>query len=114
MKILGEIGRWMKKNSKSIYGCGMADMPKPDCGRVTRNGNLLYYHVYENSIGPLPLTGLPVDKVKKIRMLATGHEVPVSTSWVHSDYPDVVFADLGTNPILPDPVDTVLEVELSE
>ena len=55
-----------------------------------------------------------MDKVKKIRMLATGHEVPVSTSWVHSDYPDVVFADLGTNPVLPDPVDTVLEVELSE
>ena len=52
--------------------------------------------------------------MKKIRMLATGREVPVSHAWMHNDYPDMVFADLGTNPILPDPVDTVLEVEIEE
>lgn len=114
LHILAEIGRWMKKNSASVYGCGMAGIPKPDCGRITRKGNLLYYHVFENSIGPLPLPGIKPGSVKKIRMLATGREVPVSHAWMHSDYPDVVFADLGTNPILPDPVDTVLEVEIVE
>jgi alpha-L-fucosidase len=31
---------------------------------------------------------------------------------VHSDYPEILFADLGTDPMLPDPVDTVLEVSL--
>ena len=77
-------------------------------------GQLLYYHVYENSIGPLHLPGLSQGQVKKIRLLATGQEVPVSHAWMHSDYPGLVFADLGTNPILPDPVDTVLEVELAE
>ena len=46
--------------------------------------------------------------------LATGAEVPISTSWVHTDYPDIVFADLGPNPILPDGVDTVLEVTLKD
>ena len=40
--------------------------------------------------------------------------MPISTSWVHTDYPDIVFADLGPNPILPDGVDTVLEVTLKE
>lgn len=114
LHILAEIGRWMKKNSASVYGCGMAGMDKPDCGRITRKGNLLYYHVFENSIGPLPLPGLKPGQVKKIRMLATGREVPVSHAWMHNDYPDMVFADLGTNPILPDPVDTVLEVEIEE
>ena len=59
---LAEIGRWMKKNSASVYGCGMAGMDKPDCGRITRKGNLLYYHVFENSIGPLPLPGLKPDR----------------------------------------------------
>ena len=33
-------------------------------------------------------------------------------NWVHSGYPEILFADLGPDPILPDPVDTVLEVRL--
>lgn len=114
MEILKEIGEWMRLNSNSIYGCGMAGIEKPEFGRITRNGNKIYYHLYENSIGPVPLLGIQKDKVKKIRLLSDGHEVPISNSWVHSDYPDIVFANLGPNPILPDPVDTVLEVELLE
>ena len=31
-----------------------------------------------------------------------------------TDYPDIVFANLGPDPVLPDAVDTVLEVELTE
>lgn len=112
MKILREIGAWMKKNGESIYHCGYAGIEKPDYGRVTRNGNIVYYHMFENTIGPVPLTGIRPGEVKKIRMLYDGHEIPISHSWVHSDYPDIVFADLGPNPVLPDPVDTVLAVEL--
>ncbi|MDO5422261.1 MAG: alpha-L-fucosidase [Eubacteriales bacterium] len=111
---LAEIGRWMKENSDSIYGCGKAGIAKPDMGRITAKGNKLYYHLYENTIGPMPLPGLKKEEVESIRYLATGAEVPISTSWVHSDYPDIVFADLGPDPILPDPVDTVLEVTLKE
>ena len=47
-----------------------------------------------------------------IKYLYSGAEVPISTSWVHSDYPDIVFANLGVNPILPDEIDTVVEVSL--
>ena len=57
---------------------------------------------------------LSKDRLKGIRYLATGAEVPVSTSWVHSDYPDIVFADLGLDPVLPDQTDTVLDVILTE
>jgi len=70
--------------------------------------------MYENTIGPVPLIGLDKTKVKGIRALADGYELPVSTSWVHSDYPDIVFADLGPNPVLPDSTDYVLKVEMED
>lgn len=111
-KILSEIGAWMKKNGESIYGCGKAGLEKPEFGRITGKEKRLYFHVYENSIGPLPLLGIKKEEIKGIRYLASKAEVPVSTSWVHRDYPEIVFADLGMNPVLPDPVDTVLEVIL--
>ncbi len=111
---LAEIGRWMKDNGESIYGCGRSGLPKPDMGRITRKGRHLYFHLFENTIGPMPLPGIEKDQVESIRYLATGAEVPISTSWVHSDYPDIVFANLGPDPVLPDPVDTVLDVTLRE
>ena len=102
------------RNSGIMIAAKGTIIPKPDNGRLTRNGNKLYYHLYENTIGPMPLMGIKKDQVKSIRYLATGAEVPISTSWVHTDYPDIVFADLGPNPILPDGVDTVLEVTLKD
>ncbi|MEG0909972.1 MAG: alpha-L-fucosidase [Ruthenibacterium sp.] len=113
VQILSEIGAWMHRNGDSIYGCTAANIEKPDFGRATRNGNTIYFHLYENTIGPVPLVGIAPEQVKHIRCLATGYEIPVSHSWVHSDYPNIVFADLGPNPVLPDPVDYVLAVELN-
>lgn len=114
MERLEIIGKWMDKNSRSIYGCGRSEIEKPDYGRLTANGNKLYFHVYEQSLGPLPLLGLEKDRIKAIRYLATGAEIPISSSWVHSSYPQIVFADLGPDPELPDRVDTVIEVTLAE
>ncbi len=112
MEILETMGSWMKKNGESIWGCGKAGIEKPDYGRITRKGNKLYYHLFENTIGPVPLTGIQKKEVDKIRYLGTKAEIPISTSWVHSDYPAIVFANLGPDPVLPDDVDTVLEVTL--
>ena len=114
LAILEEIGRWMDQNSESIYGCGKAGMAKPDMGRITRKGNTLYYHLFENTIGCMPLPGLRQEQVKAIRWLSTGAEVHIAKGWVYDNYPNVVFADLGPDPVLPDPVDTVLKVELAE
>jgi alpha-L-fucosidase len=104
LEILGEIGAWMKRNGESIYGCGKAGMEKPDNGRITRKGNKLYYH----------LMGLQREKVSRARYLATGAEVSLAGDWTSANYPDVVFANLGPDPVLPDPVDTVLEITLKE
>ena len=114
LSILSQIGAWMDKNRESILCCGSADMEKPEFGRITRNGKLLYYHIFENTLGPLPLPGLEKEQVASLRLLADGRPIPISTSWVHSDYPEILFADLGPDPVLPDPVDTVLEVRLKK
>ena len=112
LEILAGIGRWMDKNSESIYGCGKAGMAKPDMGRITLKCNTLYYHLFENTIGCMPLMGLSREQIASIRWLATGAEVHIAKGWIYDNYPDVVFADLGPDPVLPDPVDTVLKVEL--
>lgn len=109
---LKEIGQWMKCNQNSIYGCGRSDIAKPEFGRITQNGDILYFHIFENTVGPLPLFGVNKEQIASIRRLADGSEVPLSTSWVHSDYPDLAFADLGPDPNLPDSADTVLEVRM--
>mgnify|MGYP000450048553 CR=1 FL=1 len=59
-----------------------------------------------------PLEGLRREEVEKVRLLATGAEVKISDSWMAANYPDTVFVNLGPSPLLPDPVDTVLEVTL--
>ena len=114
LEILRKLGDWMRDSSQSIYGCGKAGTAKPDNGRITRNGNKLYYHLYENTVGPMPLPGLSKEQVDHVRYLATGAEAPLANLWTSNNYPDIVFADLGEDPVLPDPVDTVLEVTLKE
>ncbi len=109
-EILKTIGAWMAKNGDSIYGCSPSGLDMPEYGRITRRGNTLYYHIFDNPIGPLPLFGVQKERITAIRRLADGSEVPLSDSWVHSDYPGLAFANLGPDPVLPDPVDTVLEV----
>ncbi len=109
-EILKTIGAWMVKNGDSIYGCGSSGLDMPEYGRITRRGSTLYYHIFDNPIGPLPLFGAQKERITAIRRLADGSEVPLSDSWVHSDYPGLAFANLGPDPVLPDPIDTVLEV----
>ena len=111
-QILGQMGRWMARCGESIRGCGPAELPKPDCGRFTRRGDTLYLHVFENALGPLPVPGLDKDRVRAVTCLADGRAVKVSASWVHSDWPQVCFLDLGPDPVLPDATDTVLRIEL--
>ena len=112
LETLAEIGKWMDKNSASIYGCGKAGLPKPEYGRITRNGNKLYYHVFENTVGALPLTGVTHDEVVCARRLADGAEAKIEHGWIYDNYPDVVFCNISNDPVLPDGTDTVIEVTL--
>jgi alpha-L-fucosidase len=116
LEILSEIGLWMKKHSKSIYGAGNACMPKPDTGRFTRKGNKVYMHCMEGTIGPIAIHGIDPSEVKSVRLLSSGAELPVARSWATSNYKGYLFVGLGNDPIftyaLPDPTDTVIEIEL--
>lgn len=112
LKILKQIGRWMDRNSASVYGCGYAGIDKPEYGRITRNGNKLYYHVMEPQIGFVPLRGVRAEQIEKIRLLATGAELRPAAGWITDNYPEYTFISFGDSPLLPDPVDTVVEVTL--
>lgn len=114
MDTLKYLGQWMQINGESIRGCGPSGMEKPEWGRITRRENVLYLHIYENALGPLPLYGIPAEKIRAMRLLQDGREIPLSVSWVHSDYPNMAFADLGPDPVLPDGDDTVFKVLLEE
>ncbi len=111
---LSQIGEWMKLGGESIYGCGSANLPKPENGRLTRNGNIIYYHIYENSIGSIWLENIKHDEIKSIRLLCDGTEVKLADNWMVENYPDAVFVDVSSTVYLPDSVDTVLKIELKE
>ncbi len=113
MTRLEEIGYWMRVHHSSILGCGKAPFPKPEFGRITANGNRLYYHIFDNPIGGLPLEGLRREQIQSLRLLTTGQPLSIADNWITGNYPNIVFADLGEDPILPDSIDTVLEVVLA-
>lgn len=111
---LTEMGAWLNKNGESIYGCTASTFEKPEYGRITAKGNKLYYHIWDNPIGSIPLYGLQKEQIEKIRLLATGAELKISNGLGTNNYPDIVFVSLGQSPDLPDMIDTVIEVTLKD
>lgn len=115
LDILAEVGDWMALNGDSIYGCGQAELPKPEWGRYTQKGNKLYAHVFEQSVGAINLAGL-ADRIKRARLLADGSELPVSRPWNAALFEADAFFNFAT-PVhytypLPDARGTVVELEL--
>ncbi|GGF64804.1 alpha-L-fucosidase [Paenibacillus albidus] len=113
LEVLRGLGEWMRLNGDSIYGCGGSLLPKPEWGRYTQNGNLLYAHVYDRGIGPVYLQGLN-GRIKKARLLRDGSELKVEAPWMAKEYSDTAggaFITL-TGAELPDECDTVIELEL--
>lgn len=118
VKILGEIGAWMRKNADSIYKCGIAGLEKPEWGRYTRRDNKLYAHIFEAPLGALALTGVKAEEIKRVSYLADASLVNRSQAWNTTIYKDIPFVSLGENPVftypLPDERDTVLEIQLEQ
>lgn len=108
--ILAEIGRWMHANGESIYGCGNANLPKPEWGRFTRKGSRLFAHLLDRGIGPTNLRGLE-GKVSYARLLADGSEIRLARPWNATEFPDDLFINLPSAE-LPDQADTVIELHL--
>lgn len=112
LDILNSVGVWMKKNSESIYGCGATNLPKPENGRITASKDKLYYHIFENSIGSVWLESIKHDEVEGIRLLSDGSEIKLAQNWMVENYPEAVFVDISSTVHLPDPIDTVLKINL--
>ena len=118
VSILKSVGRWMKKNSDSIYNCGYTDLPKPDYGRITasKDGKKIYVHVMEAPIGPVPIEGIKSENIKRVRLLSSGAELSTLGNWTTHNYPDYLFVMLDASGApsytLPDPTDTVIAIEL--
>ena len=116
--VLREIGAWMEKNGESIYGCGLSTLPKPEWGRYTKKGNVIYAHVYEEPLGALPLYGIAPERLDKVYYVENGSEMKRGEAWNTVLYSDVAFVSFGENPVftypLPDRMDTVLKIILKD
>lgn len=119
--ICAAIGDWLQRNGESIYGCTIADVPKPEWGRFTQRGRQLYAHLLEPVIGHINLPGLR-GRVKDARLVASGAEAIICDYWNPGvqtfDDPDDIFVNLGpriaaTYPP-PDRMDTVLGFTLTD
>jgi len=110
LRILKEIGQWMHENGDSIYSCGKSEYPKPEWGRYTQNGKILYAHIYDRRVGTFRLEGLE-NKIKKVRLLSDGSELKIFRPWNGEDYLSDAYVDLE-HEALYDEIDTVLEIEL--
>jgi alpha-L-fucosidase len=119
VKILKEVGIWMEKNGESIYGSSISEFTKPDWGRSTQKGRILYAHIFEQNIGQICAEGL-MGKVKSASLLKDGSEVILSGFWNGDDKPYVKSSDLfislgqtlSDTYKLPDKDDTVIKIEL--
>lgn len=116
VEILQQVGAWMKKNAESIYQAGISILPKPDWGRYTQKGNIIYAHVYETPLGALPLYGIGPERLERVTYLSDGSEVNRGEAWNTALYQDVAFVSFGEDPVftypLPDETDTVLKIIL--
>ena len=99
LEILRQIGAWMKDNSQSIYGCGKAGLEKPRQRPASPAGATSCITTCSRTpSAPCPC---PASRPRRWNTCATwppAAEVPISNSWTHSNFPDIVFADLGPDP----------------
>jgi len=115
LRILADIGGWMRMNGASIYGCSNSGMPKPEWGRYTQSGNKIYAHVFDPPIGPLNLPGIQVSGIDRIRLLRDMSELGISSAWMVHAYQGQAFVEMDAlthDCMLPDDVDTVIEISM--
>ncbi|HEY0055231.1 MAG TPA: alpha-L-fucosidase [Pedobacter sp.] len=115
--VLSEVGKWMSRNSESIYGSGSSEIQKPDWGYYTKKGNLLYAHWMYPKIGHINIKGYG-SKIKGVTKLFDGTEAGTANSWWGNEDPGNFFINVASPTYLtyslPDPFDTVFRIELKK
>jgi alpha-L-fucosidase len=71
---LAEIGRWTRRNGRSIYGAGRSEFTPPADARYTQRGNRLYLHLFAWPFRHVHLPGL-AGRVKYAQLLHDASEV---------------------------------------
>lgn len=110
------MGEWMKRHSRSIYGCTQAPagfVAPPDC-RLTWNEDRkrMYLHVFSWPIGQLHLDGF-AGKVEYAQLLNDASEIRMSSIPPHQAAHDTMASDtLTLNLPVPKPNVTVPVIEL--
>jgi hypothetical protein len=91
----------MSDNHEAIYGCGPAELEKPEWGWYTQKGNVVYAHVTNFNIGQICLRGMD-GKIESATLLADGTEIRMGEiSNVNTNGPYVGKNDVFLAPLLP-------------
>ncbi len=77
VRILSEVGQWMKTGGQAIYGADPCRVARSNYGNFTRHGNRLYMHVHFWPGDGISISGLR-QKVTSATLLKTGQRVTVS------------------------------------
>jgi alpha-L-fucosidase len=74
VRIMTDVGKWMSRNSATIYGADVCQVGSSNFAGFTRKGNTLYMHVYFWPGDTIALGGLTTG-VKSARLFATNQPV---------------------------------------
>ena len=117
---LKAFGEWMKYNSRSIYGCTMAEPEfKAPFGTVLTqsfDGKRLYIHIFDYPFINLPMENI-ADRIDYCQFLHDGSEILYSVGKRHNTCGDVTAAGENTVyfklPVIkPDVLVPVIEIKL--
>ena len=116
--ILGGMQRWLSANGDSIVGTSPGLEPWQFYGPGTRRGNVTYLHVLMRPYESVTLRGVPIRRVRRVTVLATGTELTYTTrcaildSWFKPDPLGELTIAVPEEAI--DPMATVIAVEWNE
>lgn len=90
IKILKEMGDWLKVNGESIYGATYSALPKPEWGRFTEKGEYLYAHILEENVGPICILDMK-NKLEDPINISNGVKLVEIDSWIVKEFPNDYF-----------------------
>jgi alpha-L-fucosidase len=80
VKVLEDVGTWMKYASPAVHGAGRAPMKAPYPHYYTRNGDRLFLHLTCPPMGDIILPE-GKEKIKNIRYLKDSSEIHIEREW---------------------------------
>ncbi len=101
---LEQMGLWLQKNGKAIYGTRGRVFETTPWGTATRTQRAIYFHVWKPPEPSHISVQLPAVRIRRVRLLATGKPLKVDQQG------DRVQISLPKP--LPDPVNTVIQMEV--